>query len=178
MKINRIFAVLLSAVMLFSFPVFSSAAEECAEHSFGEYVSNGDSTCESDGTKTATCSVCGATTTTTDVGSKGHLTDSSWQTDKSEHWKVCKICGKSVEASRAMHTYAVSHELEATHNSEGRDRYECILCHYSFDESVPKLIKEKNPTGAIVAIAIAGVSLSALCFIIAFKKPSIKNRKK
>jgi hypothetical protein len=178
MKINRIFAVLLSAVIFFSFPVFSSAAEECAEHSFGEYVSNGDSTCESDGTKTATCSVCGATTTTTDVGSKGHLTDSSWQTDKSEHWKVCKICGKSVEASRAMHTYAVSHELEATHNSEGRDRYECTLCHYSFDEPVPKLIKEKTLTGATVAFALVGVSVSVMLLIFAFKKSSVKRKKK
>jgi hypothetical protein len=179
MKIYKIIASVLVALAFLSALIITiRAEEECETHSFGEYVSNEDSTCETDGTKTATCSVCGATTTTADVGSKGHLTDSSWQKDKFEHWKVCKICGKSVEASKNLHTYAEFHELEATHNAQGRVRYECTFCHYSYTEDVPKLIKEKNPTGAIVAISIAGVSLSALCFIIAFRKPSIKNRKK
>lgn len=177
---NKIFAALLIAcALLSSIALNIGASEECVEHSFGEYVSNGDSTCKTDGTKTATCSVCGATTTTVDVGSKGHLTDSTWETDKKfEHWKVCKICGEIVEASRMLHTYAVSRELEPTHNSEGRDRYECTFCHHSYTEPVPKLIKEKNPTGAIVAIAIVGVSLSVACFMLAFKKPSVKRKKK
>ena len=42
-------------------------------HSFGEYVYNDDATTEKDGTKTATCSVCGATDTVTAEGTKKTL---------------------------------------------------------------------------------------------------------
>lgn len=42
-------------------------------HSFGDYVYNDDATTEKDGTKTATCSVCGATDTVTAEGTKKTL---------------------------------------------------------------------------------------------------------
>ena len=42
-------------------------------HSFGEYVYNNDATTEADGTKTATCSVCGVTDTVTAEGTKKTL---------------------------------------------------------------------------------------------------------
>ena len=42
-------------------------------HSFGEYVYNNDATTEADGTKTRTCSVCGATDTVTAEGTKKSL---------------------------------------------------------------------------------------------------------
>lgn len=42
-------------------------------HSFGEYVYNNDATTDADGTKTATCSVCGATDTVTAEGTKKTL---------------------------------------------------------------------------------------------------------
>lgn len=45
----------------------------CAEHSMSEYVSEGDATCEEDGHKTATCSVCGYQDRQVEEGSKtGH----------------------------------------------------------------------------------------------------------
>lgn len=42
-------------------------------HSFGDYIYNDDATTEKDGTKTATCSVCGATDTVTAEGTKKSL---------------------------------------------------------------------------------------------------------
>lgn len=42
-------------------------------HSFGDYIYNDDATTEKDGTKTATCSVCGATDTITAEGTKKSL---------------------------------------------------------------------------------------------------------
>ena len=42
-------------------------------HSFGEYVYNDDATTEKDGTRTATCSVCGKTDTVTAEGTKKTL---------------------------------------------------------------------------------------------------------
>ena len=48
-------------------------AEAPHTHSFTNYVSNGDATCEADGTKTAKCDGCDETDTVVDVGSrKGH----------------------------------------------------------------------------------------------------------
>ena len=45
----------------------------CEQHSFTNYVSNGDVTCTTDGTKTAKCDKCGQTDTVIDVGSAlGH----------------------------------------------------------------------------------------------------------
>lgn len=42
-------------------------------HSFGDYIYNDDATTEKDGTKTATCSVCGKTDTVTAEGTKKSL---------------------------------------------------------------------------------------------------------
>ena len=42
-------------------------------HSFGDYIYNDDATTEADGTKTATCSVCGTTDTVTAEGTKKSL---------------------------------------------------------------------------------------------------------
>ncbi len=46
-------------------------------HPYGEYISNGDATEETDGTKTATCEFCGATDTIVDEGSKLDNNDNS-----------------------------------------------------------------------------------------------------
>ena len=46
-------------------------------HSFTNYVSNSDTTCTADGTKTAVCDFCSATDTVADAGSvKGHIYES------------------------------------------------------------------------------------------------------
>ena len=178
MKIIKIISAVLVALAMLTLLGHTIFADECTEHVFGEYVSDGNSTCETDGTKTAICTVCGTGNTVTDVGSKGHLTDSgTWSKNKLEHWKVCKICGKNVDASFSSHTYAVTHVTEATENSEGLDRYECVVCSYTYTDPVPKLIVEKDRTGAVVAIAITGLSISALLFFLAFRKPNVRRSK-
>lgn len=51
-------------------------------HKYGKYISNGDATCVVDGTKTATCSVCGIMDTVADTGSKTGVHDYE------ENWNV------------------------------------------------------------------------------------------
>lgn len=51
-------------------------------HSFGDYIYNDDATTEKDGTKTATCSVCGATDTVTAEGTNKTLP--SWYDEHPE----------------------------------------------------------------------------------------------
>ena len=55
-------------------------------HSFGDYTYNDDATTEVDGTKTATCSVCGATDTVTAEGTKKSLP--SWYDEHSQQLNV------------------------------------------------------------------------------------------
>ena len=51
-------------------------------HSFVNYVSDGNATCQQDGTKTAKCEHCGATDTIPDEGSKKEHTPGEWKTVK------------------------------------------------------------------------------------------------
>ena len=49
---------------------------DTCQHSYGEYFSNMDATCEEDGTKSAYCVKCGSKNTVADIGSKlGHTFD-------------------------------------------------------------------------------------------------------
>ncbi|MBR4116725.1 MAG: fibronectin type III domain-containing protein [Clostridia bacterium] len=50
----------------------SDATKSSHTHDYGEYVPNGDATCDTDGTKSAICSICLNTDTVADVGSAGH----------------------------------------------------------------------------------------------------------
>ena len=84
-------------------------------HNFANYVSDGNATCLTDGTKTGVCSRCGAKDVVTDVGTaKGHTYSEEWSiegnyhfhkatcehtdlvSDKEEHTAddfICRVCG-------------------------------------------------------------------------------------
>lgn len=69
----------------------NSVCSKCGDgcnHNFGAYTSNGDATCEHDGTKTRTCSSCQAKETVTDEGTK--LTHSF-------HNGICSNCFEPCE---------------------------------------------------------------------------------
>ena len=78
------------------------------EHSFTNYVSNGNATCTADGTKTATCdNGCGLTDTVTDVGSKGHKLEKvaykapTTQAEGNIEHYACQGCGKLYNDDKA-----------------------------------------------------------------------------
>ena len=50
--------------------VVAGAVVPASGHSYGDYIYNNNATTQADGTETATCSVCGDTTTRTKTGSK------------------------------------------------------------------------------------------------------------
>lgn len=61
-------------------------------HTWSEYKSNNDATCQHDGTKTATCANCGETDTVTDPGSqKPH----NWTPATCLYPETCLDCGKT-----------------------------------------------------------------------------------
>ena len=77
------------------------------DHSFTNYVSNGNATCTADGTKTATCDNCTATDTITDEGSK------------------------------LAHTYTISTVTAPTCTEEGYTTYACICGDSYVTDKVP-----------------------------------------
>ncbi len=73
------------------------SVEDCVECAYSEYVSDGNATCNVNGTKTRTCSRCGKTETVTDEGSMSKdycIASSDYDKDENEHWKVCTVCGE------------------------------------------------------------------------------------
>lgn len=80
---------------------YTTQTETATGHSFGEYISNNDATCSSDGTRTAVCSTCGETDTVTDPGTMtGHLAvelpgvDPTCTEFGMTAGTVCDYCGK------------------------------------------------------------------------------------
>lgn len=69
-------------------------------HTYGNYTSDKNATCTSDGTKTRTCSNCGHKDTVPEEGTKTGHNLSNWQVSDTSHWRVCTTCGiKSDEGS-------------------------------------------------------------------------------
>ena len=87
------------------FPSWVTLHFTCEQHSFTNYVSNGDATCTTDGTKTAKCDKCGQTDTVIDVGSAlGHdiVTDEAVSATCTEtgltEGSHCSRCGAVLKA--------------------------------------------------------------------------------
>lgn len=110
--------------------------EKTHEHSFTNYVPNGNATCVEDGTKTAKCDIdgCDATHTIADVGSaKGHIPGDAWTSDVSGHWHVCTVCEEKLET--AEHTYTNETITIRDCNNGEAVRYTCTECQYSYTQT-------------------------------------------
>ena len=107
------------------------AQEEISEkgHSFTNYISVGDATCEADGTKTAKCDRCDATDTKADENSKkGHDYSSAWVSDANGHWHICAN-GCGVNGSQAAHTPNIENATEY-------DAKVCTVCNYVIEQAL------------------------------------------
>lgn len=82
-------------------------------HSFGDYIYNDDATTEKDGTKTATCSVCGKTDTITAEGTKKTLP--SWYDEHSQTLNVAT----GGQRDGSLEAYYVSGEYSWSEEAQG-----------------------------------------------------------
>ena len=105
-------------------------------HSFGDYIYNDDATTEADGTKTATCSVCGATDTVTAEGTKKSLP--SWY---DEHPGIPLNVATGAQDDGSLEAYYVSGQFDWTGASEG--------CNF-FGYSNPSQIIGRFAEGVVV----------------------------
>ena len=119
-------------------------AEVDCVHEYGEYVSNGDATCTEDGTKTATCALCGYKKTVVDEGTAlGHTEEvipgkaaTCTETGLTEGRK-CSVCGETLVAQEVIP--ALDHEYTAvvtapTCTRGGYTTWTCV-CGDSFVDS-------------------------------------------
>lgn len=104
-------------------------------HSYGDYVYNNDATTSADGTKTATCSVCGAADTVTAEGTKKSLP--SWY---DEHTQQLNVATGS-QHNGTLEAYYVSGQFSWTDAANG--------C-WDFDYSATSEIIGRYAEGVIV----------------------------
>ena len=93
-----------------------------------------------DGVKTYTCSVCGATKTES-IGSASHIHTYAdvWSKDDSYHWHAA-TCGHDLAAGKAEHNWQVIFILPATETSEGVIVYSCNECKMTKTDTRPQLV--------------------------------------
>ena len=82
-------------------------------HSYGDYVYNNDATTDADGTKTATCSVCGAADTVTAEGTKKSLP--SWYDEHTQQLNVAT----GAQDDGSLEAYFVAGQFDWTGVSNG-----------------------------------------------------------
>lgn len=118
-----------------------------ASHSFTKYVSDGNATTETDGTKTAKCDYCNEIKTIVDIGSiitsdHKHTFGVYYKTNSNEHWKVC-ACGTVSEKSKhSFNDWIVVKSATAT--STGIKKQICNICGYEITEIIPIISYNKN----------------------------------
>ncbi|MBR5923556.1 MAG: hypothetical protein IKZ59_07165, partial [Clostridia bacterium] len=102
-------------------------------HDFAEYVSDGNATCTSDGTKTAKCTRCEATDTVTDEGSMLDHTLGDWLSDADAHWRHCSECDGNFD--RGAHELIWKVTKKATAEENGLKEEICSICGYKTGNS-------------------------------------------
>ena len=107
-------------------------------HNFANYVSDGNATCLTDGTKTGVCTRCGATDTVTDVGTaKGHTYSEEWSIEGNYHF----------HKATCEHTDLVSDKEEHTAND-----FICGVCGNdgAFDCGVKLSLDSETDTYSVI----------------------------
>jgi len=114
-------------------------------HTAGDWITDKEPDCVTDGSKHKECTVCEATITTEKINALGH-TLGDWITDKepdcitdgSKH-KDCTVCNTAVETETigaAGHKYTEHAAVSKTCTTDGNEKYyTCENCSLIFDES-------------------------------------------
>ena len=117
----------------------------CTSHTYGSAVITKQPTCTSEGTKTKTCTQCGATVTETIAKlSHSYTTTVVAPTCTADGYTLhkCSVCGTSYKDSTTKatgHSYGNSVVTkQPTCTSEGTAIKTCTKCNATFTETIPK----------------------------------------
>ena len=114
---------------------------DAGNHTYGEYITTTEATCTSTGTQTATCSVCGATTSMS-YGPNGHSyyqyssTSATCETKSSVTYR-CSSCGDTYTeyGSYASCSYYQYSSTSGTCTTAGTITYKCSYCGDTYSTS-------------------------------------------
>ena len=129
------------------------------DHTDGEWITDAEATCTTNGIKHQVCSVCNDTLRTETLSAFGH-TPGEWITDAeatcttngSKH-QVCTICNDTIrteiiEASHRLNKTIVN----ATATSFAKFVYDCDNCDYSNEEEITPINVSASLTGSGLSI--------------------------
>ncbi len=109
-----------------------------AEHDFVSAVTT-QPTYENAGVKTFQCTVCGYQKTE-EIAKLEHHYLESWEYDDEHHWHECTDTGyESLHIAEAEHDLEVTDRLDPTASADGYEVYECSVCDYSTNVTLPKI---------------------------------------
>ncbi|NGM16849.1 hypothetical protein GMI70_02285 [Eggerthellaceae bacterium zg-893] len=117
--------------------VFGHSIPATGQHAYGEWQTTKEATETDPGTQERSCSVCNAKETQ-EVPALGHAPSADWQSDASDHWKVCGRCGAELE--RAPHSFGDwKVTKEAAETEPGTRERSCSVCGATEVEELPAL---------------------------------------
>lgn len=116
---------------------------ELGSHKWGDWITDTDATCHTDGTKHKECSVCGETKDGTIPATGKHVAGSKWHIGEKTHWHVCTTDGCGEKLDQAKHTGKWKTVTKPTTTKEGKEEFVCTVCGYETTRSIDKL-KEPN----------------------------------
>jgi hypothetical protein len=136
-------------------------AQDTCTHKYGKYTSNNDATCEENGTKSATCLICGKVDTVVEENTaKGHTVDYKYNNDATctedgTQSGVCSVCNKDI-------TVPVAGTAKG-HTYDGMDDFSCNVCFterktYNFFASESRLGGADNNDGLSAATPVLTVN--------------------
>ena len=138
----------------------------CTSHTYGSAVVTKQPTCTSEGTKTKTCTQCGATVTETIAKlSHSYTTTVVAPTCTADGYTLhkCSVCGTSYKDSTTRatgHSYGNSVVTkQPTCTSEGTKTKTCIKCNATVTETIPKTSHKYADTVVAPTCTVDGYTL-------------------
>ncbi|MBQ2723646.1 MAG: hypothetical protein IJF72_03210 [Clostridia bacterium] len=123
-----------------------------AEHEWNQGQVTTQPTCEDEGVKTFTCTVCGQTKTESIAVTSEHTFASEWSFDDDNHWHAA-TCEHDEEVSAlAEHDWDEGEiTTPATATEDGVMTYTCTVCGHSYTEAIPATGGGEQGGGSLAA---------------------------
>lgn len=144
-------------------------------HDWGAEVVTPGADCQTHGTVTKTCTICGAEDTTKGpVGA--HQMSTEWDYDDNQHWHECVVC--HAKADEAAHTLTYSSKAPVSEDEPGWEVAKCF-CGYKKSKVIPWSpvpgMGDATPYGAYNAVFFIAAVFALCCTTgMIFKRKFIK----
>ena len=148
------------------------------EHSWGDWTETAGKDCLTHGTKTRTCSICGAVDSQEgEVGA--HVPSTVWSQDGSYHWHECTLCGEVCEKDKhSWSPWTKVDPVETNEKGEVKWTQYCYVCKRVITDwknpDVPPT-GDATPYGAYNAVLFIAVAFTLCCTTgMIFKRKFVK----